>query len=217
MVCGSTKSKNKTEDDFKLWKESKLESIIHHVEYPLNDIISTRNKKSAQNNMTIIKNIANLAENTSKRSITTFQLKDDRIDSSSNEVLENVVKKFERDVDDEKKVKTDEGTLFGSYKDVNEHSIKHADRHIDHEGKDHKNFVVEGYAFKPQLNYTLDDNKEKRHNEIKEHLSRHVDRHLDKENESIPSHKMWPSSRESSKEQTEGSEHSGNYEDTIFA
>ena len=167
--------------------------------------------------MMSMKNITKLPESTSKRSIPTFQLKDGRIDSSSNEVLENVVKKFERDVDDENEVKTDEGTLFGSYKDVNEHSIKHADRHIDHEDNDHKNYVLEGYAFKPQLNYTLDDHKEKGHNEIKEHLSRHVDRHLDKEIESNPYHKRWPSSRDLSKEQTEGSEHNGNYEVTIFA
>ena len=68
--------------------------------------------------MMSMKNITKLPESTSKRSIPTFQLKDGRIDSSSNEVLENVVKKFERDVDDENEVKTDEGTLFGSSKDV---------------------------------------------------------------------------------------------------
>ena len=87
----------------------------------------------------------------------------------------------------------------------------------DHEDNDHKNYVLEGYVFKPQLNYTLDDHKEKGHNEIKEHLSRHVDRHLDKENESITSHKRRPSSRDFSIEQTEGSEHNGNYGVTIFA
>ena len=112
MICGNAKSKNKTDEEFKLWKESKLETVIHHVEYPLNDTTLKRNDAGEKEIVTRESNIKDNRGKTSHAWHETKRQKDNKVDSSTEEVEEDVLKETERDIEDESILNEDENALL---------------------------------------------------------------------------------------------------------
>ena len=189
MICGNSKPRNKTEEEFKIWKASKLESVIHHVEYPTNGTTIAKDGKSKEHHNDGNEDIANISENIVYNPTNT---KDNKIVTSSNNVPENVVKEIERNVWAENKPNDDKNSslaLSNSYKDVKGHSAKYANRHAEHEDKDSNNVVHEGYSYNPKVKNI--DVQNEGSGRIKGDLKRYIGRHMSSENGSNKDHESW--------------------------
>ena len=185
MICGNSKPIDKTDEDFKVWKASKLDSVIHHVEYPKLGTTMMKNGIRKENQNKGNEGVANISENTVYNpSNTTY----DKIVKSSKKVPESIVKEIERNVGAENNPNDDKGlslALLDSYKDVKGHSAKYADRHAEHKDKDNNNLVLEGYShIFPNPKAKNIDVQNEEGGRIKEDLTRHIGRHMNTENES---------------------------------
>ena len=203
LICGNTKSKNQTDAEFKLWKESKLETVVNHVEYPSNGSALKGNESDVKEDVIREGNINNYIGKPRHIWHKTKGQKDDKVDISTEEVKEDVLKETERDIEDESILNEDENALLAlleSYKNVNEHSEKHANRHIDNVDKDDNDFVIEGFELTPKINNV--DNPDKGRNQIPGHSKRIIDRHVDADDEPKPIKEQWYSSKQDSYENT---------------
>ena len=207
LICGNTKPKNKTEEDFKIWKESKLERVIHHVEYPTNGTTILNDSESKENHNKGNEPIPDISEN---KVHNPSNLKDDKIVKSSKNVPESVIKEIERNVQAENKPDHERSSslaLSDSYKDVRGHSAKYADRHAEHEDEDNSNVILEGYSYNPKVKNIDVQNEEG--DRIKEDLTRYIGRHMNTENETNKDQESWYSSPSNTEKDRKSDEHDG--------
>ena len=177
--------------------------MIHHVEYPSSATELKGHDTSEKEKVVGEDNMKDDTGKTSNAWHATKQQKASKVDISTEEVKEDVLKEMERDIEEDSILNDDENALLAlleSYKNVNEHSEKHANRHIDNVDKEDNDFVIEGFALSPKFNNV--DETDNGRNEIAEHSKRIVDRHVDKNEEPKPIKEKWHSSKEDSYENT---------------
>ena len=196
LVCGNIKSQGKIDEDFKLWKESKLETIVHHIKYQ--ERVTKKKTTTLSNERETIDNgkkkLHEHIEKFANRYIANIdkpgstQDKHGSKDKSRQAARQKFNEHTERIIIENNNSKG--GKSNGPSREIQEHSMKQLNRHV---GDTHQTIKdVPLFQSSMDVNEHLIKHADRhidgvedgiKNNDTKEHIIKHIQRHIDNKGE----------------------------------